>query len=199
MTAEVGLYKVYVGLGNPGTKYEMTRHNIGFLVIKDFARKNGWSFKEEKKFNAFTSKGVIGKVTVHLLLPATYMNLSGLAVKHYMDFYKLEADALCIVSDDVALPFEQMRIKAEGSAGGHNGLKSIESHLGTSKYVRLRMGVGSPLQHQDLADYVLEKFNQSELPKLEAFISRGTQVLHSLLENPISKVMNAVNTKVDLT
>lgn len=198
MTVEFSEYRVYIGLGNPGARYEMTRHNIGFLVVRNFAQQHGWSFKEEKRFNAYISKGNIGGIGIHLVLPLTYMNLSGLAVKHYLDFYKLETDAICVISDDIALPFGQMRIKASGSAGGHNGLKSVESYLGTS-YVRLRMGIGSPSQGQDLADYVLETFNQSEFSKLGAFIDRGTQVLHSIMESPISKVMNVVNTKVDLT
>lgn len=189
---------VFVGLGNPGSKYEKTRHNIGFMVVKDFARKMGWSFKEERQFSAFVAKGLVGDVMVHLLLPTTYMNLSGMAVRAYLDYFKLGLDCLVVINDDVAFPFGQMRLKSMGSAGGHNGLKSIESHLGSSLYVRLRMGVGSPQKTEELADYVLASFNAEETAALVTFVDRATQILRSLLTETVSNVMNAVNAKIEL-
>lgn len=184
---------VFVGLGNPGSLYELTRHNLGYLVVKALARRMGWHFKEEKRFNAFVAKGLVGNHVLHLLLPTTYMNLSGVSVRQYLDFFKLSIKNLVIVTDDIALPFGQLRLKTMGSAGGHNGLKSIESHLGTTEYIRLRMGIGHPGE-KFLADYVLDPFTKEELEHLVMFIDRGADVLEDLVKKEISKVMNTVNT-----
>lgn len=167
-------------------------------MVKSFASKRGWSFKEEGRFSGFVAKGVVGDATVHLVLPTTYMNLSGMAVKAYLDFYKLSAENLVVISDDVALPFGQMRLRGMGSAGGHNGLKSVEAHLGTANYVRLKMGVGSPQGMQELADYVLAPFNAEEVAALAAFIDRGSQAMESLLTDTVSQVMNVINGKNEL-
>lgn len=186
---------LFVGLGNPGSEYEMTRHNMGYLVIQAFARKMGWHLKEEKRLSAYVAKGLIEEKTVHLMLPTTYMNLSGEAVRRYLDFFKLEAPSVTVVVDDIALPFGQLRLKTMGSTGGHNGLKSIEAHLGTSHYQRLRMGIGHPGPHS-LVDYVLDPFTREELEKLETFINRGVDVLQRLLRESVSHVMNTVNTNI---
>ena len=185
-----------VGLGNPGQKYEMTRHNMGYLVAKAFARSEGWSFKEEKRFNSFVAKGRIGEITVSLLLPTTYMNESGIALRRYLDFYRLTPDAVIVVTDDIALPFGELRVREGGSAGGHNGLKSVEAHLGTDGYVRVRMGIQTDQQRESLADYVLDAFSQNELVGLTTFIEKGAAVAKRLvMGDPISAVMNAVNPK----
>ena len=144
-----------VGLGNPGPQYEMTRHNLGYLVVQAFARQLGWSLKEDRRFNAKVAKGVAGDHALHLLLPLTYMNLSGNALRRYLDYFKIALGHFIIITDDIALPFSQMRLRSMGSAGGHNGLKSIEACLGTSHYKRLRMGIGHPGEKM-LANYVLE-------------------------------------------
>lgn len=185
-----------IGLGNPGQKYEMTRHNMGYLVAKMFARTEGWNFKEEKKFNSFVAKGKIGEVTVAVLLPTTYMNESGLAARRYLDFYRLTPSDIIVVSDEVAIPFGVMRLREAGSAGGHNGLKSVEAHLGTDRYLRLRMGIHTDLQRETLADYVLDAFSQKELVELTQFIEKGAQVLKRLLMgDPVSIIMSGVNPK----
>lgn len=183
---------LFVGLGNPGSQYEMTRHNMGFLVLKEFAKKQGWVLKQDRRFNALTVKGIIEEVEVHLLLPMTYMNLSGTAVKRYLDYYKFPLTRLFVVTDDVALPFGQFRLRSSGSAGGHNGLKNIEALLGTSDYSRVRIGVGYPGE-KVLADYVLERFSSSEQQDLQKVINRGVSVLERLLKESLSQVMNAVN------
>lgn len=188
---------VFVGLGNPGAKYEKTRHNIGAMVVKSFASKRGWSFKEEGRFNAYIAKGLIEGTMVHLMLPTTYMNLSGIAVKAYLDYFKFGVEALAVVSDDAALPFGQMRLRAEGSHGGQNGLRSIEAYLGSSHYARLRMGIGSPQGKQDLADYVLAPFSSEEVAALAAFIDRGVEAMQRLITRPFSDVMSAVNAKIE--
>lgn len=184
---------LFVGLGNPGPKYGNTRHNVGFHVIEKFAERLGWSLKEDRRFNAKVAKGVSDNQTVHLVMPLTFMNLSGMAVKPYADYFKIPLDHLVVVMDDISLAFGQLRLRAMGSAGGHNGLKSIEHFLGTSHYVRLRMGIGHPGEAM-LADYVLEPFNPAEQQELPAFIDRGVQVLQRLLKESLARVMNSVNT-----
>lgn len=187
---------VVVGLGNPGPKYEYTRHNIGVLVAKALVRPLGWPFKEEKRFHSLVAKGMYNKIILHVLLPQTYMNESGQAVRAYLNFYKLKPKAVLIVCDDVELPFEQLRLRAQGSAGGHNGLKSIEAHLGTREYLRLKMGVGKELGKVTLADYVLDNFKPDEGAKLDSFIGQGVEVVHRLLSEPSAAVMNRVNKSV---
>jgi len=184
---------MFVGLGNPGPQYAMTRHNMGYLVVQALANKWGWRLKEDKRFNALVVKGMIGETSVHLLLPLTFMNLSGSSVRHYLEYFKLPISSVVIVTDDIALNFGDLRLKEMGSAGGHNGLKSIQSHLGTANYMRLRMGVGHP-GGQGLADYVLDPFTNDELKNLVNFIDRGVEVLQRLLKENVAQVMNAVNT-----
>lgn len=194
MTYSDQKYFVFVGLGNPGVQYEMTRHNLGYLVVQAFAARVGWHFKDDKRLNALVTKGLIDGTVVHLLLPTTYMNVSGLAVRRYLDFFKLEATRVVVVTDDIALPFGQLRLKTMGSTGGHNGLKSVEAHLGTAHYIRLRMGIGHPGERV-LANYVLEPFNREELEQLKVFVDRGVEVLTRLLKESVSQLMNTVNTK----
>jgi peptidyl-tRNA hydrolase, PTH1 family len=153
------------------------------------------------------ARGQCDDATVHLILPTTYMNNSGIAVRRYLDYFKLMPQQLVVVVDDVALPFGEMRLRGEGSSGGHNGLKSLTEHLATSHYARLRMGIGSNMGHPQshpegqpegympLADYVLSDFSTSEVGQLEEFIDRGTQVLMRLIKEPIAIVMNAINTR----
>ncbi|MGZ3632973.1 MAG: aminoacyl-tRNA hydrolase [Parachlamydiaceae bacterium] len=187
---------VVVGLGNPGQKYEFTRHNIGYLVGKALARVLGFTLKEEKRFHALVAKGRYQGKVLHLVLPLTYMNASGRAVEAYLNFYKLGPKALIVVCDDVELPFGQLRLRAKGSSGGHNGLKSIESHLGTRDYLRLKMGVGKELQSATLAEYVLDLFKPEELANLETFIVKAMEVVKSLMSEPEAIVMNKVNVSI---
>lgn len=184
---------LFVGLGNPGTQYEKTRHNMGFLAVKAFADRLGCSLKKDLRFNALVVKGVFENLTIHLLLPLTYMNLSGNAVRRYMDYFKIPLNSVMIVIDDIALPFGQLRLRSGGSDGGHNGLRSIEACLGTSQYKRLRMGIGHPGE-KVLSNYVLEPFNHTEQQELPAFIDRGVEVLRRLLKENFTQVMNSVNT-----
>lgn len=184
---------LFVGLGNPGLQYEMTRHNMGYLVVQAFAYRLKWFLKEDRRFNANVVKGNVENQTIHLLLPLTYMNLSGNSVRRYIDYFKIPIENLIIVTDDIALPFGQLRLRNMGSAGGHNGLKSIESCLGTSHYKRLRIGIGHPGEKM-LANYVLETFSQIEQRELPVFIDHGVEVLQRLLKESFTQVMNSVNT-----
>lgn len=184
---------VVIGLGNPGPKYEHTRHNIGALVAKALVRPLGWSFKEEKRFHALVAKGIYRGKVLHVVLPQTYMNVSGQAVGAYLNYYKLKPEAMLAVCDDVELPFGQLRLRSQGRSGGHNGLKSIEAHLGTREYLRLKMGVGKELANATLAEYVLDLFKPDEFAKLESFIGQGVEVVSDLLSEPSAAVMNRVN------
>lgn len=191
-------HRVIVGLGNPGKKYEMTRHNIGYLVLHALAK--GWNltFKEEKRFQAYVIKGQVDDFTVHLLLPTTYMNDSGQAIRSYLDYFKLDVSSLIVVTDDIALDFGQLRVRISGSSGGHNGLKSVEAHVGTNKYCRLRMGVGDR-QKGDLVDHVLSPFSPEEFKTLPDFIVEGAKVVIRLLHEDVENVMNAVNKRKNNT
>jgi peptidyl-tRNA hydrolase, PTH1 family len=187
---------VVVGLGNPGKKYESTRHNIGNLVAKALADTVGWSLKEENRFKALVAKGKFQDFTLHVVIPTTFMNESGYSVRTYLDFYKLGPQDLVVIVDDVELPFNQMRLRPKGSSGGHNGLKSIEAQLGTQEYIRLKMGIGKDLFGSSLADYVLSLFRPDEMAQLKAYAEQGVEAIKSLMHEPIAIVMNKVNRKV---
>lgn len=184
---------VIVGLGNPGQKYEMTRHNIGYIVAKALVKALGLSLKEEKRFQALVAKGNYQGKTLHILLPLTFMNESGRAVGSYLNYYKLSHKDLVVVSDDVELPFGRLRLRTKGGTGGHNGLKSIEAHLGTREYLRLKMGIGKELKSATLADYVLDLFKPEEFDKLEGFIANAVDVVKNLMSESTATVMNRVN------
>lgn len=154
-----------VGLGNPGKKYEMTRHNFGKIALSAFADKHHLFFKKERELEGEMSKGSVKEKQVFLLFPTTYMNLSGQAVKKTLNFYKIPEDHLLVLIDDAALPFGALRYRAKGSSGGHNGLKDIEEKLGTQEYQRLKIGIGGP-QVGALEDYVLAPFTKEEQEKI---------------------------------
>ncbi|CCB86540.1 MULTISPECIES: aminoacyl-tRNA hydrolase [Parachlamydia] len=193
---EVSKQHLFVGLGNPGKKYEMTRHNIGFLVLQAYAQQFGFTLAPDSKFKGTVAKKKFHSGEVHLLLPATFMNESGQAVKRYVDFYKIPISSMTVVVDDADLSFGAIRLRSQGSAGGHNGLKSIISHLGTTQFARLRMGIGRPDRESsldDLADYVLDNFSQNEMPHLASFLQQGANILERLLTQDLAAAMNVVN------
>lgn len=172
---------------------------MGYLVLNALAKMYDCRFKEEKQFDAYVGKTKINGTIVHLLLPTTYMNLSGHSVKLYMSFFKLVPANIIVVADDVSLPYGEMRIRRMGSAGGHNGLKSIEACLGTREYNRLRMGIGRNVKEKTLADYVLDNFSNEEMLTLGDFVQEGAIVINRLMNESISHVMNSVNVKIKNT
>jgi PTH1 family peptidyl-tRNA hydrolase len=185
---------VFVGLGNPGKKYEMTRHNMGCLVIKAFCLSHNIGLKEDKQLQCQIGKKEVAGSNLRLVLPTTYMNNSGISVRKVLNYYQLGSSDVCVVCDDAALPFGQMRLRESGSAGGHNGLKSIEQHLGTQSYARLRLGIGREVAHgKDLADYVLDKFTAEEVKLLPAFLDQAVRALEQVLCETFSNVMSVVN------
>ncbi|MDN3506894.1 MAG: aminoacyl-tRNA hydrolase [Simkaniaceae bacterium] len=182
------------GLGNPGAKYEDTRHNIGFRIVKALAAKYSISTRPALiRAKGSLGKGIIREKTTHLLMPLTYMNESGLSVRKCMSYYKIPPSHLLVVTDDVALDFGVLRLRMKGSCGGHNGLRSIEKHLGTSEYNRLRFGVGDKEQG-DLADYVLGRFSRDEQVELPKLVDQATQGIETFLEMGIESAMNKMNT-----
>ncbi len=166
-----------VGLGNPGTRYEKTRHNLGFMVVKALAKKEGLSFKREWRLKGKVASGIVHEKKVYILMPSTYMNLSGTAVCKCLNYYHIPIDNVLVITDDVYLKLGSMRIRPKGSAGGHNGLKSVEQHLQTQNYPRLRMGVGGEsLSERALEAFVLENFSSAEQKELPAAIEAGVSV-----------------------
>ncbi len=193
MTDAAQKHCIVVGLGNPGKKYAMTRHNLGNLVVQCYANNLGIPFKEEKRLLVQVAKTKIGDQTLHLVLPTTYMNESGRAIQQYLSFYKAPPSSLLVVVDDTALPFGQMRLRMSGSSGGHNGLKNIRKSLGTEEYPRLRMGIGQAPAHYKLEDYVLSGFKNDEMSQLTQFIQNGMEVVEKYNRNDPETVMNQVN------
>lgn len=162
--------KLIVGLGNPTKEYENTRHNIGFMAVDALGDKSGIRI-DTLKHKALIGKGVIGGQKVILAKPVTYMNLSGEAVREISDYYKIPAEDILIIFDDISLDVGRMRIRKKGSAGGHNGIKSIIAHLGTTDFPRIKVGIGAKKEGQDLADYVLGKFSKADRETLTTVLS----------------------------
>lgn len=150
-----------VGLGNPGAAYSNTRHNVGFNIVQALAKKHGLVFRYASHLLGNMAQGSIGEKKVLLLLPTTFMNSSGDALLRCLNYFKIRLDHLIVVCDDIALDLGTIRCRSKGSCGGHNGLKSIEAHLNTEHYARLRVGISAP-GREDLADYVLGLFSQEE-------------------------------------
>jgi PTH1 family peptidyl-tRNA hydrolase len=189
--------KLIVGLGNPGREYRDTRHNVGFHVVDEIARRHAltWASAPSQVPDAFVAKK-FGAEPVMLAKPLTYMNRSGDAVAALAHYYDVPAADLLVVVDEVALPFGRLRARARGSAGGHNGLKSIVARLGTTEFPRLRLGVGRGDARRDLADHVLAKFEPGETAELESFIARAADAAEMFAAEGISKVMNVYNPDV---
>lgn len=188
-------HHVIVGLGNPGREYELTRHNLGYLVVQALAQELGLRFKNEPKFECVMASGSYEGGRVDLLLPLTYMNESGRSVAKFLAFYKLEPKDIVVAVDDMALPFGQMRIRSMGSPGGHNGLKSIQNALSTSYYLRLRLGIGTASSEQHI-DYVLGQFTSEEKKMLPEYISGAMSCLKRLLKENYHNVANDINRKL---
>ncbi len=182
-----------IGLGNPGDKYKNTRHNIGFKALNDLAEKEETSFETQKLGDVakFKFKGR----TFILLKPNTYMNLSGKAVKYWMQKEKIPLENILVISDDLNLPFGTLRLKPKGSDGGHNGLKDIQAHLNTSKYARIRFGVGNKFAKGRQSDYVLGDWSTDELNEIPDKLDRIHKAVKSFGTAGIGNTMNQINTK----
>ncbi len=182
-----------VGLGNPGKKYELTRHNAGFIALETLAGIHNIPVKT-LKFKALCGQGVIAGVPVLLMMPQTFMNLSGEAVSAAAKFYKIPNDRILVLYDDISLPVGKLRARAKGSAGGHNGIKSIIQLLNTDIFPRIKIGVGAPPHPDyDVVDWVLGAFSASEQKELSTTIDRGINAVPTLLTQGIEKVASLIN------
>ena len=180
-----------IGLGNPDKKYEKTRHNVGFDVIDELAEQMGIEVKT-KRYKALCGIGTIGSEKVVLVKPQTYMNLSGESVRAVMDFYKLDAKSdIIVVSDDISLPVGKIRIRTKGSAGGHNGLKSIISHAGTDGFTRIKVGVGA--NEGDLVKHVLGKFSKQDRVFVDDAIRDAASAAEVIVMYDAQTAMNKYN------
>lgn len=184
---------VIAGLGNPGKKYVGTRHNIGFEALDAVAAKYGIDIKKAK-FNAIYGEGMIEGEKVVLVKPQTFMNLSGEAVREFREWYKTDNSQIIIIYDDVSLPVGKMRIRPKGSAGGHNGMKSIIYQLNSEEFPRIRIGIGSPENPEfDLADYVLGKFTKAEVKELVEIAINTAEAVGEIIKNGLEKAMTKFN------
>ncbi|MCK8625139.1 aminoacyl-tRNA hydrolase [Apilactobacillus xinyiensis] len=184
--------KMIVGLGNIGPQYDGTRHNTGFSVVDDFAESNNISLSTIK-MNAKIGSGIIDGEKVILVEPTTFMNESGRAVRPLMDFYKLDIEDLIVVYDDMDLPVGKIRLRSHGSAGGHNGIKSLIAHLQTDKFYRIKVGTDHP-KRQSVVDYVLGKFTDEQKPHFdEAKIQANKALLDWVNEVDFNKLENTYN------
>lgn len=199
--------KLIVGLGNPGSDYVGTRHNVGFEVIDAVAERLGWVNKDEfnrRAKSAFDSLVVDGMLNLStsggveklvLLKPVTYMNVSGKAVRAAMDFFKLTPPEVLVIVDELALPCGKLRLRPDGSDGGHNGLKSIKQMLGTDKYPRLRVGIDAPPPQMAGKDYVLGRYSPEQKPLMAAAVAKAAGCVATWADEGIVKAMNRFNTE----
>ncbi len=184
---------VIIGLGNPGNEYKETRHNVGFKSIEILAERNNIKLNK-MKFNSVYGEGRIGREKVVLLKPQTFMNNSGQAVKEIMDFYKVPIENIIVLVDDIDIEFATIRIKRKGSAGSHNGLKSIINHIQDKNFIRVRIGIGQKKhREQDLADFVLGRFDKDEEAYMEDARYKSALAVEEIIEDGIIAAMNNYN------
>lgn len=184
---------IIAGLGNPTKEYEGTRHNVGFEVIDRIAEKYNISV-DTKKHRALLGKGIISGRKVILAKPQTYMNLSGESIRSLIDYYKTDEEhELLVIYDDISLDVGQLRIRAKGSAGGHNGIKNIIACLGTQVFPRIKIGVGEKPRGYDLADYVLGHFSKAEQEKMEEGYREAVQAAEMIVSGELETAMNEYN------
>jgi len=190
-----------VGLGNPGLKYEFTRHNIGFRTIDSLAQDIGIEFKKVKSYYSLISRGKINNHKIMLVKPQNFMNLSGRAVSKIISYYKISFSDLLIVYDDLNLELGQIRIRKRGSAGGHKGMESIIQYLGNEDIPRLRVGIGGSLFNfnLDCVSYVLSGFEVEERKKVKGIITLSTEAIKSIIKNGFEKSMRKYNKKLEVS
>ena len=182
-----------VGLGNPGSKYESTRHNMGFLAVDKLAELEHFKFNK-LRFKAWTATATLGGEKVLVMKPQTYMNLSGEAVGEAARFYKIPPEHVLVISDDISLPLGKLRIRASGSAGGHNGLKNIIQHLGTDQFPRIKVGVGMPDNADyDIADWVTGRPMGAEQKPLMEALDKAVAAVPVLIRDGVEKAQNKFN------
>lgn len=186
------MIKLIVGLGNPGAEYERTRHNLGFMVADAFVAKRRGRFTENKADYSLATLRIKGQ-HCHVAKPQTYMNLSGQAVKKLLFHLELDLDELLVIADDFALPFGKLRLRQQGTDGGHNGVASIIEETGSLEFARLRMGIGPCPEGVAFEDFVLQEFLQDQLDELAEFVKLGVSCIESVLYTGLDAAMNRYN------
>ncbi|WP_284140751.1 MULTISPECIES: aminoacyl-tRNA hydrolase [unclassified Virgibacillus] len=184
--------KCIVGLGNPGRKYEATRHNIGFMVVDELLKRHQWSLNKEKFSGKFAMEQLLDEKVI-LLKPETYMNLSGASIRPLSDYFGIAPQDVVVIYDDLDLPPGKIRLRQKGGHGGHNGIRSTIDHLGTKEFNRIRIGIGRPTTPIPVVDYVLGKFTKAEQDEVEASIQLAADACESWMERPFLEVMNEFN------
>jgi peptidyl-tRNA hydrolase, PTH1 family len=189
--------QLIVGLGNPGAKYEGTRHNIGFVVVDALARAWNVPLTENKKFHGWFGEGMAPRSTkIRLLKPSTYMNDSGRAIRAVLDWYKIPPEAVLVVYDDMDLPVGRLRMRLAGSAGGQNGMKSAIAHLGTDKFPRLRIGIGSKSEGRDAISHVLGSFAPADKVVMAEVLDLAVGAIDTALHQGVQQSMNLYNNRI---
>ena len=185
--------KLVVGLGNKGREYENTRHNMGFMLVDRYLQYKNITDKFKEKFNAMYIETTINNEKVIFIKPMTYMNNSGIAIRAFVDFYKLNSEDVLVISDDLDLDLGKFRLRRNGSSGGHNGLQSIISHLGTDNFKRLRIGISN--DKDDVINYVLSKFSKKELSEIDTMFDTLVNVLDDYFVMDFTSLMSKYNRK----
>lgn len=184
--------KCIVGLGNPGRKYQQTRHNIGFITIDELLHRNQWQLEKEKFNGQYTIQHFNGE-KILLLKPLTFMNLSGEAIRPLLEYYDIATEDLLVIYDDLDLPTGKVRLRQKGGHGGHNGIRSTIDHLKTREFNRLRIGIGRPVNAMPVIDYVLGKFQKDELDDVVGGIKHAADACEAWMKKPFAQVMNEYN------
>ncbi len=191
-------FRLLVGLGNPGNKYKHTRHNIGFMALEKLANQEGVAFRERKKLHGYLAEITLGTGVLRLLMPNTFMNDSGRAIRATLDWFDLEISQLLILVDDIDLPLGRLRLRKQGSSGGHNGLRSTIQHLGTENFSRLRIGIGAPAtlaseRKRLTVSHVLGNFTAKEELLVDKVTNEVLHSLESIQRLGIEKASNSIN------
>jgi peptidyl-tRNA hydrolase, PTH1 family len=196
MSDELVIPQLIVGLGNPGTKYDRTRHNVGFDLVDSLAKRWQISLSDRKQFQGIYGEGFGShNAKIRLLKPQTFMNLSGQSVRATIDWFKLPPTSVLVVYDDLDLPLGKIRLRLSGSAGGHNGMKSIISHLGTQDFPRVRIGIGKSAGEKDTISHVLGKFSVIETPIVSEVIQLVNDSIELSLKKGIEQAMSLYNSR----
>ena len=190
--------RLVVGLGNPGTKYEGTRHNIGFMALEQMASREGFSFRQQSKLHGLAAEHGIGESRLRLLMPQTYMNDSGRSIRAALDWFGFTPEQLLVLVDDMDIPLGRLRLRAQGSAGGHNGLRSTIQHLGTQAFPRLRIGIGAPADNPAerrarTVSQVLGPFSRAEQPEVDAVLDGVLEAIQRIQRQGLDRAGNWIN------
>jgi peptidyl-tRNA hydrolase, PTH1 family len=189
-------FSLVVGLGNPGARYEQTRHNAGFWFVEAAARRLNLQFRAEKRFHGRVAEGDWNGARLRLLEPETWMNHSGRSVSALAGFFKIPVERILVAHDEIDLPPGRVRLKTGGGHGGHNGLRDIVAHMGSPEFTRLRIGVGHPGLADDVVDYVLDRPGKAEQAEIESAIDAACEVLPEILDGDLAHAMRVLHTKL---